>query len=91
MDFLLILGAISTGSLLSALVGLVGSRRKIGFGWAFLISVIFTPLIGIILTLLTDELPTGEKRWGCIAPFFILIGLAAVISIIWFIILTNAY
>ena len=42
-----IIFGILTGSLLSVLVGLVGSRRRIGFGWTFLLSIIFTPLIGL--------------------------------------------
>ncbi|MBR0394549.1 MAG: hypothetical protein IIX04_05530 [Alistipes sp.] len=63
----LIIFGLLTGSLLSVLVGLVGSRRRIGFGWTFILSVIFTPLIGLICTLISDPLPEGERRWGCVA------------------------
>ena len=63
----LIIFGLLTGSLLSVLVGLVGSRRRIGFGWTFILSVIFTPLIGLIFTLISDPLPEGERRWGCVA------------------------
>ena len=35
----------------SLLVGWVGSRRKIGFWWSFILSLILTPVGGIILTL----------------------------------------
>ena len=60
---------------LSVLVGIIGSRRRIGFGWAFLISVIFTPLVGLIVALLTDPLPGGDQRWGCIGTFIAILGL----------------
>ncbi len=64
---LIIFGLIS-GSLLSILVGIIGSNRRIGFGWSFLISLVFTPVVGLIVALVSDPLPAGEKRWGCIAP-----------------------
>ncbi len=61
----MIVAVLCGASLLSILVGLVGARRKIGFGLTFLLSVIFTPVVGLIATLLSDELPQGERRWGC--------------------------
>ncbi len=61
----MIVAVLCGASLLSILVGLVGARRRIGFGWTFLLSVIFTPLVGLIAALLSDELPSGERRWGC--------------------------
>ena len=63
----LIIFGLLTGSLLSILVGLVGARRRIGFGWAFILSVMLTPLLGLIFTLISDPLPEGERRWGCVA------------------------
>ncbi len=82
---LLIFGAIS-GTFLSVLVGLIGSRRRIGFGWAFLISLIFTPLIGLIITLLSAPIPQyAESHWGCFATLFGFIGLLLLIPIILFI------
>ena len=63
-----------SGCLLSVLVGLVGSNRRIGFGWSFLISLIFTPLVGLICTLLSDPLPCDEKRWGCIGTVVAILG-----------------
>lgn len=66
---LIIFGLIS-GSLLSILVGIIGSSRRIGFGWSFLISLVFTPVVGLIVALVSDPLPAGEKRWGCIAPYW---------------------
>lgn len=68
----LIIFGLLTGSLLSVLVGLVGSRRRLGFGWSFILSVIFTPIIGLIFTLISDPLPEGERRWGCVATLIFL-------------------
>lgn len=70
--FVLIFGILS-GTLLSVLVGLVGSKRRIGFGWAFLLSLIFTPIVGLIVALISDPLPVGQQRWGCLAPFLVLL------------------
>ena len=77
-----IIFGILTGSLLSVLVGLVGSRRRIGFGWTFLLSIIFTPLIGLIIALISDPLPIGERRWGCLLPMILLIFLAIIMSVV---------
>lgn len=74
MTILTIIFGILSGSLLSVLVGLVGSRRRIGFGWAFLISLIFTPLVGLIIALLTEPLPGGDQRWGCIGTLLAILG-----------------
>jgi hypothetical protein len=62
---LLIFGLIS-GSLLAVLVGFIGARRRIGFGWTFFLSVLFTPFIGLIICLLSDKLPDGDRNWGCL-------------------------
>lgn len=81
---LIIFGLLSD-SLLSILVGIIGSSRRIGFGWSFLISLIFTPIVGLIVALVSDPLPSGEKRWGCIAPvlaFLALLLLLAVLSML---------
>lgn len=75
MTFLTVLFGILSGCLLSVLVGLVGSRRRIGFGWAFLASLLLTPLVGLIIALLTDPLPGSEKRWGCIGTLLAVLGL----------------
>lgn len=77
---LLIFGLL-TGSLLSILVGIIGSGRSIGFGWTFLISVVFTPIVGLIVALVSDPLPAGEKRWGCIGAFLALIVIAMIVAI----------
>ena len=69
MAILTLLFGLLSGCLLAVLVGIIGSRRRIGFGLAFLLSLIFTPLVGLIITLLTDPLPGGDQRWGCIGTF----------------------
>ena len=75
MSILIVLFGLLSDCLLSVLVGIIGSSRRIGFGWAFLISLIFTPLVGLIVALLTDPLPGGDQRWGCIGTFIAVLGL----------------
>lgn len=73
---LVILGALLLGCLLPALVGWLGSRREIGFGWAFIISLVFTPLVGLIFVLLSRERPAGsEPNYGCIGGCLSVAGL----------------
>ena len=63
---ILLFGALS-GCFLSVLVGLVGRSRRLGFGWSFLLSLIFTPFIGLLCALISAPLPAGEQKgWGCI-------------------------
>lgn len=69
----LVFGALS-GCFLAVLVGVVGSRRRIGFGWAFLLSLVFTPLVGLLFVLLSDPLPGVDRRWGCFGTLFALLG-----------------
>ena len=67
MTVLVILFGLLSGCFLSILVGLVGRSRRLGFGWAFILSLIFTPLVGLICTLISDPLPAGQRQgWGCI-------------------------
>lgn len=54
-------------------MGLVGARRKIGFGWTFFLSILFTPLIGLIIALLSDKLPDGDRNWGCLGSVLAII------------------
>ena len=75
MSILTLVFGLLGGCFLSVLVGIIGSRRRIGFGWAFLISVIFTPLVGLIVALLTDPLRGGDQRWGYIGTFIAILGL----------------
>ncbi len=78
MGFSLVLFGLLTGSLLAIIVGLVGARRNIGFGWAFLLSVIFTPLVGLILCLLSEKLPQGQRKWGCLGSILAILVLAGI-------------
>ena len=75
MSILTLVFGLLSGCFLSMLVGIIGSRRRIGFGWAFLLSVIFTPLVGLVVALLTDPLPGGDQRWGCIGTFVAVLGM----------------
>ena len=77
---LLIFGLV-TDSLLAVLVGLVGARRRIGFGWAFLLSAISTPLVGLICCLISDKLPDGDRKWGCLGT---LLGIMVIVAIFGF-------
>lgn len=49
------MGIFITWVLFSFIVGFVGSERQIGFGWAFFVSLILSPLIGLIITLLSNS------------------------------------
>lgn len=79
MTLLTLLFGILGGCFLSVLVGIIGSRRRIGFGWAFLLSLLFTPLVGLIIALVTDPLPGGESRWGCLGLLVALLGLICLV------------
>ena len=82
MVFSLVLFGLLSGSLLAVLVGIFGAGRKIGFGWAFILSLLLTPLGGLICALISDPLPTGERRWGCVAY---LIMISAIVTLVLFI------
>ena len=78
---LIVLFALLSGCLLSALVGMLGASRRIGFGWSFVISLLTTPLIGLIVVLLSDQLPQGEpRRWGCVGTTLAILGLLCLIG-----------
>lgn len=47
------MGIFFTWIILSFVVGFIGSDRKIGFGGAFFISLILSPLIGLIFALMS--------------------------------------
>ena len=75
--------AVVAGVGIDALIGLFGSRRNIGFGWAFILSLLFTPLVGLIAVLLSDPLPQGtEPRYGCLGYSFGLLGTILLILIV---------
>lgn len=78
---------LASGILLDVLVGLLGSRRNIGFGWAFVISILFTPLIGLIATLISNPLPAGSEpkygilgySFGCLGTIFMVLIATAIL------------
>lgn len=67
MTYLVVIYGLLSGCFLSVLVGLIGRRRRIGFGWAFLISVFFTPFVGLLCALISNPLPDNQQQnWGCV-------------------------
>jgi len=40
---------------LAALIGQLGKKRKIGFGWSFALSLFLSPIIGLIITLCSKK------------------------------------
>ena len=72
----IVIFAVLSGVFLDVLVALFGSRRNIGFGWAFIISILFSPLIGAIAVLLSDPLPQGSApKYGCLGFTFGVVGM----------------
>ena len=79
----IVIFALVSGLLLDVLVGFLGSRRSIGFGWAFILSAIFTPLVGFLLVLLSERLPEGaEPKYGCLGYTFGLLGTLFMVLIV---------
>lgn len=46
--FLMFIGA-------AALIAQLGKKRKIGFGWSFALSLLLSPIIGLVITLLSKK------------------------------------
>lgn len=46
----------------SLIVGLIGTDRKIGFFGAFLVSLILSPVIGLIITLVSKDLKDEKYK-----------------------------
>ena len=83
MALLVIIFGLLSGCLLSILVGLVGRNRNIGFGWAFILSLILTPFIGLLITLISDQKdPSADKGWGCLGYLLGIIGFIFLITAI---------
>lgn len=78
---LIIFGLLS-GSLFSVLIGILGSSRKIGFGWSFILSLLLTPIGGLICVLISDPLPTGERKWGCLANLILIAAIAMLVMFV---------
>ena len=55
------MGIFFTWIILSFVVGFIGNDRKIGIGGAFIISLIFSPLIGLIFTLISKT--NAEEKY----------------------------
>lgn len=72
MTFALLIFGLCSNTLLSVIIGLFGAHRRIGFGWTFLLSVLLTPLAGIIAVLVSEKLPEQEKKWGCVGTILAL-------------------
>ena len=82
MPLLVLIFGLLGGCLLAVIVGLFGSRRRIGFGWAFLLSACFSPLLGLIVTLCTPKLPNKDRKWGCIGGLIGFIVIAALVVLL---------
>ena len=52
----LVMGVLVLAIIFSFIVGAIGGNRKIGFGWAFVISILLSPLIGLIVVLLSSKI-----------------------------------
>ena len=86
MMALTIIFGVLGGCFLSVLIGILGSKRNIGFGWAFLLSAIFTPLVGLICVLISDPLPQGvPNRWGCLGAIMAIVGLLFLVTFLFLI------
>ncbi|MFI3319186.1 MAG: hypothetical protein SNH01_00240 [Rikenellaceae bacterium] len=83
IPFALLLFGLLSGCLVAVIVGMFGRTRTIGFGWTFLLSIIFTPLVGLVVALLSDPLPNStDKRWGCMGTLLAMIGILLMIPFI---------
>lgn len=82
MAFGLILFGLLSGTLVSVLVGLLGARRNIGFGWAFILSLLFTPLVGLICVLLSEPRGDGSAEYGCLGGFLSILAAIAVVTLV---------
>lgn len=43
------------------IAGLIGSKRKIGFGWSLAACIFLSPIIGLIITLCSEKLPPEDE------------------------------
>lgn len=83
LSFTALVIGLLTGCFFAALVGVIGSHRRIGFGWAFLISVIVSPIIGLIVTLCTPKLPNRDRKWGCFSALVGLLVIALILVLVY--------
>lgn len=50
--------------MISALVALVGTNRKIGYGWSFVLCLLLSPLIGFLIIILSKKVYNVEESNG---------------------------
>ena len=77
MTTLSIVLGILTWCLISVLIGIC---RKIGFAWTFVLSLILTPVVGLIAALTSPRLPHGGEKWGFVHIGFMVLTALALIS-----------
>ena len=53
---------------------------KIGFAWTFVLSLILTPIVGLIAALTSPKLPHGGEKWGFVHIGFMVLTALALIS-----------
>ena len=46
----------------SVVVGFIGSKRKIGFAGAFFLSLMLSPILGLIITLVANDKGTQQYQ-----------------------------
>ena len=63
MALTLLIFGLLSDTFLAVLVGLVGARRR----------------IGLIIALLSDKLPDGERNWGCLGSILAIITIALLV------------
>lgn len=76
MDELTILLGFIISLVLTLVIANAGTKRKIGFGWAFFLGIWFTPIVSFIAVILSEKLGQDEegksiKKWGCLAPVIV--------------------
>lgn len=47
-------------AIISALVALLGSNRKIGYGWSFVLCLFLSPIIGAIIILFSKKVSSVD-------------------------------
>lgn len=51
-----IAGVLIVQCVFGGLIAILGSKRKIGAGWAFIFSIVLTPIIGLIIVLCSKKI-----------------------------------
>ena len=90
VTFGLIIFGLLTGTLLSVIVGLFGARRQIGFILTFIISLLLTPIAGIIVVLLSEK-RQGPPDYGCFGRAMSVFGLVSILLILLMLVMMAAF